>query len=473
LPWLIFLIALLTAYVALPVSEALFIRASSANIPISDTWGFIPTIVAFVQTGHLSWGHLFSIYGNGRPAIERLGLLLSGKFISLNVQQVKMVSVVMGMLEAACAIWAFRLALPRYRFAVAMLAGFPVAVVIFSFNNWQNLLDEWNVMNLAAVALTFLAIVLAVHARSSERQTVYFLVSLALVCVIASFTGESGTLSWIACALLLWLPGGSGRLAERLGFSVVAVVFLVLYFSGASAVGSGHPLHHLLKVVDFALICLGNGVIGAGLKELPLARVIGVAEMAVVLLLGAWVAARRQWADRAVLVGIGLVAFGGMGAVATGVSRLQIGIGTAMSSRYVALTFPVAIGIYLVLVRMVNIGMDRQRSLTLRSGRVRLWALPCLVAAAFSVSGIVSDVKVAKVSGDKRAYYVLLREIACDPTAYSNADLSKFDHSGGLHPRQKLQLLAQIADLRRARLSVFSDNGCKEYAGLPRSAHQK
>jgi hypothetical protein len=95
------------------------------------------------------------------------------------------------------------------------------------------------------------------------------------------------------------------------------------------------------------------------------------------------------------------------------------------------------------------------------------------VAAAFSVSGIVSDVRVAKVSGDKRAYYVLLREMACDPTAYSNADLSKFDHSGGLHPRQKLQLLAQIADLRRARLSVFSDNGCKEYAGLPRSAHQK
>jgi len=353
-----------------------------------------------------------------------------------------------------------------------MLAAFPVAITIFGFNNWQNLLDEWNVMNFAAVALSFLAIVLAVHARSTERRRGYLLLSVVLVCVIASFTGESGTLSWIVCALLLWLPGAPGRVAEKLGFSVVAVVFLLLYFSGTSAVGSGHPLHHILKVLDFTLICLGNGVMGAGLKELSLARVLGVAEVATVLLLSAWVVVRRQWADRAVLVGIGLVTFGGMGAVATGVSRLQIGIGTAMSSRYVVLALPVAIGIYLVLVRMVIIGVEKE-SLTLWSGRIRLWALPCLLAAAFSVSGIVSDVKVAKVSGDKRAYYVLLREMACNPTAYSNADLSKFDHSGGLHARQKVQLLAQIADLRRARLSVFSNDGCKEYAGLPRSALPK
>jgi len=328
-------------------------------------------------------------------------------------------------------------------------------------------------MNLAAVALTFLAIVLAVHPRSSERRRVYLLLSAVLVCMIASFTGESGALSWIVCALLLWLSGPAIRLVDKLGFSVVAVVFLLLYFSGTSPAGSGHPLHHISKVLDFALICLGNGVLGAGLKELPLARVIGVAEVVIVLLLGVWVVLRRQWTDRAVLVGLGLVVFGGTGAVATGVSRLQIGIGTAMSSRYVALTLPVAIGIYLVLVRMVSIGLEKEESLTLRSGRVRLWALPCLVAAAFCVSGIVSDVKLAKVSGDKRAYYVLLREMACNPTAYSNADLSKFDHSGGLHPRQKVQLLAQIADLRRARLSVFSDNGCKEYAGLPRSDHLK
>ena len=430
-------------------------------------------ITSFVHTGTLPWGHLFSIYGDGRPAIERLGLLLSGKLISLNVQQIKMVSVLMGVLEAACAIWALRLALPLYRFAIAMFAAFPVALMILGFNNWQNLLDEWNVMNLAAVALSFLAIVLAVHARSSEKRRVYLILSAVLVCVIASFTGESGALSWIVCALLLWLPGSVIRLVDKLGFSVVAVVFLLLYFSGTSPAGSGHPLHHISKVLDFALICLGNGVLGAGLKELPLARIIGVAEVVIVLLLGVWVVLRRQWTDRAVLVGLGLVVFGGTGAVATGVSRLQIGIGTAMSSRYVALTLPVAIGIYLVLVRMVSIGLEKEESLTLRSGRVRLWALPCLVAAAFCVSGIVSDVKLAKVSGDKRAYYVLLREMACNPTAYSNADLSKFDHSGGLHPRQKVQLLAQIADLRRARLSVFSDNACKEYAGLPRSDHLK
>jgi hypothetical protein len=205
-----------------------------------------------------------------------------------------------------------------------------------------------------------------------------------------------------------------------------------------------------------------------GVKELPLARVIGIAEVAVVVLLGVLVVARRLWDDRAVLVATGLVAFGGMGALATGVSRLQFGINAAMSSRYVALAAPVAMGIFLVLVRILSLSRADAKEARPPFKKAGLWALPCLVAAAFCVSGIASDVRFARAAADKQAYYVKLREVACDPSAYSTLDLSKFDHSGGLRPRQKAQLLAQIADLRRAALSVFSDDSCQSYARLPR-----
>jgi hypothetical protein len=297
---------------------------------------------------------------------------------------------------------------------------------------------------------------------------------LVLVCAVASFTGESGTLSWIACALVIWLPQTRCRLGDRLVFSAVGVLFLTLYFVGSRAIGSGHPLDHLAKVLEFALICLGNGVVGGAGGGLALARGIGIGEVVVILVvLVAALAAPRLGGDRAIRVALGLMAFGVMGALATGVSRVQIGLSSAMSSRYVVLTAPVAIGIYLVTVRMLTIREASERRSVRRLRTASLLGLPCLLAAGLSAIAIVSDVKESRTSKDKSAYYLSLQEMACNPGAYSDKRLSRFDHSGGLHPKQKAQLLAEIADLRRAKVSVFADDHCVLYDRLARSRSDK
>jgi hypothetical protein len=53
--------------------------------------------------------------------------------------------------------------------------------------------------------------------------------------------------------------------------------------------------------------------------------------------------------------------------------------------------------------------------------------------------------------------------MTCDPSAYSDSDLSKFDRSGGLNATQKVQLLAEMRDLQMAHLSVFSGRQCEAY----------
>ena len=96
-----------------------------------------------------------------------------------------------------------------------------------------------------------------------------------------------------------------------------------VYFSGAKKVAKGHPFDHLGQVVNFALSCLGNGVIGGGDKQLGLARAIGIAEVAMIVVLAVvYISGRRLKGDRAIEVAAGLAAFGVMGAVATAVSRL-------------------------------------------------------------------------------------------------------------------------------------------------------
>ena len=406
--------------------------------------------------------------------LERLGLLVSAKFFSLDVQSIKLLSVPVGLLEAACAVCAFRWALPRSRLVVVMVVAYPVAAVIFGLNNWQNLLDEWNLMNLAAVALAFLAVLLVVQLAWGGRRPLALLVLSMLVCALASFTGESGTLAWIICALLIWIPPTRCRLSEKLVFSITGLLFLVLYFAGTGTISSGHPLDHLGKVIEFALICLGNGIVGGAGGDLALARAIGIGETVVALgvMIGVLVAPQLR-GDRSARVAVGLIAFGGMAAVATGVSRLQIGLSSATSSRYVVLTAPVAIGIYLVTVRLAAGGELREPGGVRRLRAVGLLAVPCLVAAALSALVIVSDLNETATSKDKSAYYLSLQEMACNPTAFSDKRLSRFDHSGGLDGKQKAELLAEIAELKRAKLNVFADNHCALYDRLARSTVTK
>ncbi|MGA2529710.1 MAG: hypothetical protein ABSG36_11175 [Acidimicrobiales bacterium] len=461
---------IILAYLALPVAEALFILKSSANIPISDTWGYVGIIVKFTTTGSIKWSHITRFYGDGRPVLERFGLLMDAKYFGLNVQLVKLGSVVVGILETACAIWAVRLALPRARNLVVLVAAYPVALAIFCWSNWQNLLDEWNLMNLAAVALSFLAVLLAVRLRSGRGTSRYVTPLAILVCAVASFTGESGTLSWIACGLVLWVPLSRSRLVEKFVFSGIGVVFLAVYFSGDKKVVPGHPLHHLAKVVEFALSCLGNGLLGGSGSQLGTARAFGIAEVAVVAILaGLFVANRRFRQDGAVQVALGLIAFSFMGAVATGVSRVSLGLSTSMSSRYVVLSFPALIGIYLVLLRLLTTGGGDRARFSFGLKRAGLMALPCLFAIAFCAFAVSNDVDQARPAGARHAYYVALKHMACDPGAYTTAQLSRFDHTGDLKAHQKKLLLVQISDLRRAKLSVFSDGYCKAY--LQHSTH--
>jgi hypothetical protein len=70
----------IVAYLALVVGEGLFILKASANIPISDTWGYVSILTKFASTGHVAWSHIFRFYGDGRPALEKFGLLIDAKY---------------------------------------------------------------------------------------------------------------------------------------------------------------------------------------------------------------------------------------------------------------------------------------------------------------------------------------------------------------------------------------------------------
>jgi hypothetical protein len=443
----------ITACLALPFSVAVYILARSANVPIADTWFFSPVIVHYVRTGQVSVQQVLRPYASGRPVLERLVLLADARYFGFNVQLVKLLTIPATVLEAVCAAVAFRWAVPRGRLLAGAVLAFPVALVIFSFHNRSNFLFEWNVVNSAAPAFAFLALLLIVQALHVSRgwQVALFVAGAFLACAVASCTGESGTLSFFACAVVLWLPPSRAQLGRKLVFTALAAAFLVPFFRGVET-QSSEGLSHPLATIPFVLRSLGSWATGGvGGTGWPL--VFGIAEVALaVVVVAVFLGDRELRTDRAARTAVGLVAFATLGAFGVALARLDYGIAAPMQTRYAPFVVLMMFGIYLMSVRVFTrvsalpeeVRPKRRRNLSFAS-----FCVAGLLAVVFMAAALWSDVGIPP----ERAYYANVQRTACDPAGYLAT--SRWAHG---YRAQAVEVKRMIL-VRDSRLSVFGACG--------------
>lgn len=467
LSWTVLIVAGL-AYLLLPLLEGLFIVRASGNVPISDTWTYVPQVVRYSLGGHLPWGSVFSGYGESRPAFIRMGLLLSGRYFSFNVQEIKLVSIAFGIIQTAVLLVVFRWALPRTRLGWVAVIAFPAALSTFCLAAWQNLLQEWNIINTASVALMIVSVVAAVWSRTGSKHPGLCLVLVALLCVIDSFIGESGLLDPVVCSVVLLLPPYSREVLRRqLAFPVVTVVYLLVYRWGVPGSSWAYSLHHPLSALRFAVTCMGNGVFGEyrGVNELGLSLGIGCVELVLTLAIaGALYHMRGLRGTPSVQVGLGLIAFGSLAAVSISLSRLSYGIETAVASRYTVITAPLAIGIYIVFVSIARQLRTHQSAARIRRAPALAIALSVATGVLLATSSIISDVDQRNIAPDREAFFANLEFAICFPTQVADSQLAELGFMSFPTPAQKVQALSEIAGLRRARLSVFSGPRCSLFS---------
>jgi hypothetical protein len=460
------LLVMAAAYVLLPLFEGRFILQASGNVPISDTWNFLPTFVAFAHGGHIPWSFVFAGYGANRPALQKLGMLYFARYLSFNLQLMKLGSVLLGILQTVCLVIGVRLAIPRGRLSVVLLAAYPLALATFCLDNWQNLLEEWAVMNTASVALTTLALLLIAIFRSGTHARPWLFVAAIVVLTVNLFAGEAGLLSWLACSIVLLCPLSRDHLRYTCLFLAIEVVFLVTYLHGINGTSTSYAFSHPRAALHFAVVMLGNGVFGTykGVNELTLALGIGIAELvlvgaAAVLLLRS----DRLRRESAALMGAGLIAFGLVGAASTAVARLSYGFPTAVASRYAIITAPTAWGLYLIGLTYARVRMESKGQARLPILRLSTYAASIALAVAITTTAVVADVDQSRIARYRRDYYVALERAACFPASATDSEMSNFNDPNGISPSQRAQLEKGIAGLRRERLALFSGDRCAEF----------
>jgi hypothetical protein len=442
------------SYLALPIWLVFFIYSRSANVPKADTWGFVPQLIQFVQTGHFTVHELFTPYTSGRPAFERLVLLLDVRYFNFNVQLIKLLSIPVAMLEVACACIACHWAIRRASTIVVFVAAFPMALVVFSARNSENFLSEWNLMNSMAVALAFVAILLVVQgnrASTGRRAGVALIFAAAAVCAFASFTGEAGALSFFACGAVMWLADPFERWVRKLVFTGLTIGFLVPYLAGVSP-STGYATHHVGETISFAVILLAGWVVRYP-HTVNLVLGIGIAEIALALaVLVIFLRDREVRRDKAMQTAIGLITFAVLSALSAATSRGRLGTMAALVPRYAVVAAPMIFGIYIAGITLYSRRRAVRGSPTPaardRTRVVLLYGLVVPVAVLASLFSLWSDA----TAPPQAKYYAAMQRVACGAP-------SKYESAIGPFPSPRVyrkEIVQAMIELREERMSAFS-----------------
>jgi len=439
------------------------IYAASANVPLSDTWAFVPVIGHYLGRGDVSWRSLWTPDGQDRPVLWRLALLASARYDSFNLQELKLLAPVAVAVEYVVLYRDLQGRLSALSLRAVTLLLLPPAILLFSLTQWETFTEEWNTANACAVACAVIAIVLLDRSRSWRYRRTTAAAAIVLG-VVGPLLGEPGILVWPAFVFLLILRRREFSRLEQAVVVAAAAGFLVGYLSGVpggasvtTALGS-HPA----EVAEFFLICLGSSAMGTFHNA-----VILVLDEAVggFLLVGAVVAAigytrldpggRRECSPYLTLMVLGLFECGG-----PSVARLSFGLGSAASSRYVTSALLVPLGTYLVVsyVVMQRWTENRRAKGTAKPAlrwRVRpeLCALLALATCFIVGVGVIGDGGQLTLVGARKNYFESAAAVVMAGRG-SAAQLGLLEYSGG--PDSDQTLLDDFAILRLYHLSVFA-----------------
>jgi hypothetical protein len=472
---------------AIPVGGFLFfILTYTTNVPILDTWGFVPTLYAFVAHGHVSLSSLWAADGSARPILWRILMLLVAQGFHFNVQLIKALAVPCALLELSACYWATRRTLSNGRAWQRLLLLLPITSVLFGWSNWESILEEWNVQNIAAVAFSLIAVmsVAAVFAAATSRRKM-LLAGGIVCCLIASLLGEPGLLSWPACLVVSFFPWVRGRIIARSCLVLTAVVFFAIYLPGTASASLQYDLQHVGLVIEFAIAALGNGILGMVDNQPALGVALAFGALQIILCLAAMIAVLRTKPPgrEPYRIYVGLIAFGLIGALSIALARTDYGLATATSSRYVVTTAPTIVGLYLLCVRVsldaharhprasatrpmgpmrsgYVLVADSERPRTERLRLMGFGGLALLAALTMLSASGFADIDEYHLGSPRLGYFTSLEYYACHASSATDAQLRLFqyDPAGG-EPGLDLLKVA-VSELYQARLSVFSGTTC-------------
>ncbi|HSX31924.1 MAG TPA: hypothetical protein VLF43_01580 [Candidatus Saccharimonadales bacterium] len=334
--------------IAVPVLYLLFLLFKyGVNVPFWDEWEVV-TLLQKHDAGTLSLYDFWAQHNEHRLLFPQLIMVYLGFITGWNLNAELLVSFAFA---TACLLLVLHMLYRSFgatQRPVMIALGIFAAVLFFSPMQWENWLWGWQI-EWYMVIFGAIATVWAITSWPRSWPERFSLPAAILAAFFATYSLGNGPFTWIVGAVLLFFMGaGKRKLLYWAGAAAVVLASHYYHYSGSA----GQPPKSLLlqepvKYIEYVLIYMGR----------PLAFNIHTS-----FVFGGLIALACAWAlwrfikNRGIpakaLPWTGLVLFGAMSALSTGVSRLAYGRQQAFSNRYMTVSMLLTMGIVALVIAL-------------------------------------------------------------------------------------------------------------------------
>ena len=300
------------------------------DVPFLDQWLFVPLLKAYYS--HENWlPMLFEQHNEHRLVFPRLVFLLLAKLTDWNTKVEMFTSWVVCFFNFTL-IWLI-LKQPNVKSKWIL---FPLAWIVFSICQWQNIIWGWQLQWYMAVFGVLAAIFFLIKTPVSN----WYFVPAVIGGILATFSLTNGFLIWPMGLLQLWFLRDKPvkRINLILIWLLIGIFVCILYFMDYAKPGHlpalSVSLDKPLKFVQYMLANLGAGLGGVKLIQSIIMGSILVSIFAVVFFLLRNISKERLYELMPWFI-LGL--FSILSAASIAIGRVGRGVGQSLSSRYVTI----------------------------------------------------------------------------------------------------------------------------------------
>lgn len=419
-----------------------FVATYGVNVYWGDDWDTFPPLFERYDAGTLTIAHFWERNNEHRVLFPKLtifglGLLTQGNTL-VNLY------VIEALLAATLGIFyvAFR---RHFSGGLAVWLMVPVAFLVFSFRQWDNMLWDFQ-LTFVMTSTAMLAALLCLSRITDQRVTAMFAGGV-VAATIASYSSVQGLFVWpVGLAQLLVIPlARRTRMLLAVLWGALGVVEWTVYF-----IGYVKPAHHPPLSLSWTYL---TTIFGGPLALTDSPRRAIAAGIVVFVLAAAaliLVLVKRKWSEYSFWLATMAASAATLGSITLG--RSGFGSEQALSSRYVTLSIPLLVAIFMLFALLRKDAKNPVCSFL-------FWITLGLVLFGVG-SANVTELKFGQLAQEMHRYgRVAVCSLDLQPDAMI-ACIYGNDNRNAL-------LRKSVATLERLKLNVFADPALPERLRLP------
>lgn len=342
----------------------LFIGLYGVNVAHWDQWEFIPLLDKF-QHGTLSFSDCFAQHNEHRIFFPRLAMLLIASITNYNNLAEMFFGWILLCIICYLLYSIYSKISQTNKIKYGIISFIPVAWVVFSFRQWENLLWGWQIQIFMAVLFFILAIYLLERMFIQKTKKCFTFILAVLSGIVSSFSFANGLLTWPIGLVQILISYRLKNYTEKRLFRItgwawglIGVLVCLLYFIGYNKVGH-HPslfyfLRHPMSSFSYLVVSIGSPLAvekytATGLGSLLLFLYF---YMIIFFVMKKY---RNEIAIPYFVTTFSLVLFSILSAILLTLGRSGFGVEQALSSRYITITMLGVIGIYFFALNITSI----------------------------------------------------------------------------------------------------------------------